>query len=245
MIPSVLTIIKMSELPAGWNKDFPFSALSVKPNQAALAKTYLDRMNPRPKLHLWEWAPFKDETSAKAWGRKMALACATFGATRFYVNCEAEWSGVEGFPRTDNPYANLFECMVSFYLHCPEGCELVYNGFSWARTSDGRKLHDADLIRGFYAWCPMIYGTSPRAVVQGFATKLDKYKGVKRIPMIGVGRIDKDGAVWGHWPETLAAIRRHKPDEVAFFFGNGAKPRYFESHPYHPSLVACAKELAK
>ena len=111
MIPSVLTIIKVSELPKGWREDFPFSALSVKPNQAALARSLLPKGK---ELHLWEWAPFKTPEQGRAWGRRMALECAAHGATRFYVNAEAEWSGVEGFPRTEAPYASMIECMEGY-----------------------------------------------------------------------------------------------------------------------------------
>lgn len=251
---TILTIVKMSELPNGWAEDFPFDALSVKPSQAALARVYVDRINrgrapgKEVELHIWEWCGFTNQDSARAFAERMAKVCNAYGATRFYANAEAEWSGVEKFPRTETPYINMFEFMVKFYLLCHEGCELVYNGFSWSRTGDGRKLHDADLIKGFYAWCPMIYGVTPGDITKGFASKLDKYAmtapNTKRIPMIGVGRIDDRGFVWGHWKATREAIKRHKPDEVAFYFGNGAKSRYFGAHEHHQAVVDCAKELA-
>lgn len=244
----------MSELPEGWESDFPFAALSVKPSQASGAKLALDKINSKRatghkvELHLWEWCDFTNKDTARAFGKKMALACLTYGATRFYANAEAQWAGVEDYAYTAEPYQNMSEFMVMFYLLCPEGCELVYNGFSWARTSDGRKLHDAYMIRGFNGWCPMIYGTSAANIVRGFDVKLAKYStttpNTKRIPMIGVGRIDEQGAVWGYWRETFKAIQRHRCEEVAFFFGNGAKSRYFGSHKDHPALVLCAKELA-
>lgn len=247
---TILTIIKLSELPEFWYKDFPFDALSVKPSIAKQARLLLARVPApaHPELHLWEWFPCRTPNEGTTWGRKMAEACVAHSATRFYVNAEAEWSGVERFARTDDPYETLLAAMTAFYLHAPDGCELFYNGFSWARTSDGRKLHDAAMMRAFAGWCPMIYGTSPGTIVEGFRSKLNKYRkdcpSQIRTAMVGVGRVDREGRRWGFWEPTVRAARAMEADELAFFFGNGARSRYFEDADHHPALVKCAREVA-
>lgn len=242
---SILTIIKLRELPEFWYKDFPFDALSVKPAVAAKARLML----PAGKdLHIWEWVPCKTPAEGRAWGQKMAEACRRHGATRFYVNAEAEWSGVEKFPRTEDPYGTMLAIMEGFYLFAPDGCELLYNGFSWARTSDGRLLHDDAMMRAFHGWAPMCYGTSVDTVTGHILTKTNKYKkgapSLVRSPMVGVGRTDDKGRRWGHWASTLAALRKVNADEVNFFFGNGARNRYFTDESHHPALVNCVKDLA-
>lgn len=241
---SILAIIKLSELPEFWYKNFPFDALSVKPTVAAKARLMLPVGK---ELHIWEWFPCKTPTEGRAWGQKMAEACARHGATRFYINAEAEWSGVEKFERTNDPYNTLLAAMEGFYLFAPDGCQLFYNGFSWGRTSDGRLLHDADLMRAFHGWSPMCYGTSAVTVTGHILNKTNKYvKGAPatiRCPMVGVGRVDDKGQRWGHWTSTLAALKQVRADEVAFFFGNGAKSRYFTDEDHHPALVNCVKDL--
>lgn len=222
----VLAPISTKELPDGWEANFPFYALSVKPFGAAAALALL----PKDKeLHLWEWADFTNKEEARAWGKKMAGYCAKYKAKRFYINCEAEWAGMHGYPWTSEPYQNLVEAVASFILHAPEDTELVYNGFSWSRTDDGRKLHDKDLIKLFDAWCPMIYQKTRRELDETIK-KLDKYKipGQKRIPMFYAGRYEH-GVFNGQKVQDLAdLVAQSKPDEVAWYFGNGSKSRYFE-----------------
>lgn len=231
----ILTPISIDELPSGWQKDFPFAALSVKPYKAAAACALLPA---GVELHLWEWASFKTPEQARDWGAKMGLACAKYGATRFYIDAEAEWSGEENFAPTKEPYRNLAEAVAAFYLACPEGCELAYNGFTWSRTKDNRKLHDRDLIKTFHAWVPMIYGALEDEKF-GFVAKLDKYniEGQLKIPMLYAGRYDKDGKFIGQdWKVQKKLLLAYKPVECAWYFGNGSKSRWAE-------LVGMVKEI--
>lgn len=230
----ILAPITIDELPLGWEKDFPFHALSVKPMKAAAARKLLP---PGVELHLWEWCSFRNQLEARAWGTKMGLACAQHGAKRFYMDAEGEWAGSEGYPITANPYTNLLEAVTSFFLAAPAGTELAYNGYDWSRTSDGRKLLDKDLVKLFHAWVPQIYSalTDKRF---GFAAKLARYDiaGQLRVPMLYAGRYDKGGQFVGQsWKEQKTMIEMHKPPEVAWYFGNGSKSRYKE-------LLAMVKE---
>lgn len=224
----ILAPITIDELPLGWAKDFPFHALSVKPMKAAAAVKLLP---PGVELHLWEWCSFRNQIEARAWGTKMGLECAKYGAKRFYMDAEGEWAGSEGFPITANPYTNLLEAVTAFFLSAPTGTELAYNGYDWSRTSDGRKLLDKDLVKLFHAWVPQIYSALSDKRF-GFAAKLARYDipNQLRVPMLYAGRYDKtSGAFIGNsWKEQKALIEKHKPPEVAWYFGNGSKSRYAE-----------------
>ena len=237
-IRNILAPITVGELQPGWeSQDFPFDALSVKPIKAATARALL----PKSKdLHLWEWFGAKNRFDSRVWGEKMANYCAKFCATRFYINCEAEWSGsAEGFPFVAEPYANLMEAVLAFRAHAPAGTELAYNGFPWNRNSAGQKLHDADLIKTFDQWVPQIY-SALYDKQSGFIAKTDKYKAltsVARVPMLYAGRFGTDGKFIGQdWRDQKALIGISGVREVAWYFGNGSKPRYND-------LVAMVNEL--
>ena len=131
------------------------------------------------------------------------------------------------------------EAVLAFRAHAPTGTELAYNGFTWSRNSAGQKLHDSDLIKCFDQWVPQIYSALYDKNA-GFIAKLDKYKSIstlKRVPMLYAGRFGPDGKFIGQeWKEQKDLIEKSNPDEVAWYFGNGSKPRYAE-------LVVMVNEL--
>jgi hypothetical protein len=62
--------------------------------------------------------------------------------------------------------------------------------------------------------------------------------------MIGVGRIDKSGNIWGFWDlHKRLLLARPEVHGVNWFFGNGAKDQMLKGHPHHAPLVQCAAEL--
>lgn len=266
-----LTVVSIKELPDGWQEDFPFEALSVKPsrrlvfgekdfddagrqlkvsdgwvNQVAEAQRLVP---PGVEVHVWEWFPAKTPAEGKAFGERMGKLCAKHGIKRFKIDAEAEWAGVEGFAKTDAPYATLFEFASQFYLFAPEDCELWFNGFSWAATSDGRKLYDLELLKVFKGRLVMTHGTDAGSLLKSGRSKLSKWPGIPVVMQMGVGRIDSQGAVWGFWPVYKKLLAEYekltgKPlTEVDWYFGNGAKSRYFGDTPNYPALVKCAREL--
>lgn len=254
-----LTVVSIKELPPGWQADFPFEYLSVKPNRKLLpgepavqgvSKGWVDQIAeakrlvpPEVQVHVWEWFPAKNPAEGKAFGERMGKLCARHGIKRFKINAEAEWAGVEGFARTAEPYATLFEFASQFYIFAPEDCELWFNGFSWSATSDGRKLYDVDLLKAFKGRLVMTHGTDPGSLLKSARDKLAKWPTIPVIMQMGVGRRDDQGRVWGFWPTYKRIISEFKFTEVDWYFGNGAKSRYFEDSPEYPALVKCAREL--
>lgn len=269
-----LTVVSLKELPEGWESDFPFEALSVKPYRKLILKErapldetghpmaasggWVDqiaearaRVPKGVEVHAWEWFGARNVAEGKAWGQKYGKLAARHKLRRFKVDAEAEWSGGDGFPETIEPYATLFEAVVQFYLFAPEDCELVFNGFSWSRSSFGHKLYDNDLLRSFTGGrCVMTHGTDEAALLKSGRSKLSSWPGIKVVMQMGVGRRDDKGRVWGFWPVYQQLMREYPKltgtelTEVDWYFGNGARDRYFNDSPDYPALVKCAREVA-
>jgi len=268
-----LTIVSLKELPAGWQQDFPFECLSVKPFRRLLTKEKapLD-MNGHPlavssgwvdqiaeakalvpagvEVHVWEWFGAKNVAEGKAWGQKYGRLATKHSIKRFKIDAEAEWSGGDGFPETKEPYATLLEAVQQFYLYAPEDCELVFNGFSWSRSSFGHKLYDMDLLKLFTGGrCVMTHGTEPQGLLRSGRTKLAAWPGIKVVMQMGVGRKDSTGRIWGFWSVYKRLLAEYKDltkselTEVDWYLGNGAGYRYFTDSPEYPALVKCAREV--
>lgn len=252
----VLTIIDYRELPAGWEtREFPFDALSIKPVMRLVKDGkvgWVDQVGPvkrlLPKgklLYLWEWASFTTPEEARGFGKRMGDLCTAHTIPRFYLNAEAEMYGTGGYKRVENPYGNLIEFLTAFYLNAPEDIELVWNGYSWNRTDTGLKVFDDKLLKSaFDLNCIMCYGVKREDILSSVRKKFAQRRaGPPITPMFGVGRVDKDGDVWGYWDVHKQLLEEFKPPEVHWFFGNGCKSQYEIGHKDHPALVQCAKEL--
>lgn len=252
----VLTVIDYRELPAGWEADFPFDALSIKPT-VRLVKDgkigWVDQIGPVSKLlpkdkqlYLWEWAGFKTPEEATEFGKHIGQLCMAHEIPRFYLDGEIEMYGSGKYKGVVNPYHNLIEFLTSFYLWAPENIELVWNGFSWDRNEFGQKVYDDQLLKlSFDMNCIMCYGVKREDILETTRAKFKKRReGPPISPMFGVGRIDKDdGDIWGFWDTHKKLLEELAPSEVHWFFGNGCKSQYFVGHKDHPALVKCAREL--
>lgn len=240
---TTLTIISTKELPSfSKEKKDPlgfFDEVSIKPQFVTTAfKERLDRLG--VDLALWEWINFTRPGGPAGEGKRLALACIEHGAKRFYANAERDWA--EG----PSPYVGMLAFIQAFRAFAPD-VELFYNGFSWSATSKGVKLHDAALIDQFDGWCPMNYGTDRRTIEKHWVSKNFKYPSVRQIvPMVGVGRVDKDGRIWGFWQDRhgvsglYSLLQKYPVDGVNFYFGNGARPRLLGEHSEHISIVDAA-----
>ena len=202
--------------------------------------------------HAWEYLVFSNEDEARAAGTKMGQRCFKYEIQCFWANAEAGVAGTGTYPRYANPYKNLLAFIRAFRAAAPTYTKLAYNGFSWSRTSQetgARVLHDAIMIKLFDIWSPMNYGTDPRSIEHFWSTKCFKYlKPCPRtpvIPTVGVGRVDKSGAVWGDWEDLRTLLLTTPVDGVNFFFGNGAKAQMLEGNPRHAPLVQAAVQLRK
>jgi hypothetical protein len=247
---STLTIINLKELPSGWQKEFPFDFLSVKPTRKVLGIPVDQIAEAKKKvpagvdIHVWEWFPATTPLEGQRFGERMGKLCLKHNIKRFKINAEAQWAGVDKFPRTADPYHTLLEFVTSFRLFAPDDCELWFNGFSWSRTSDGRKLYDEQLLNLFDGRLVMTHGTNAGALVRSGEAKLAKWPKIPMIMQAGVGRVDAQGATWGFWASYKALIRKVPGmKEIDWFFGNGAQARYFQNSKHYPALVTCAKEV--
>ena len=209
------------------------------------------------EVHGWGWVRARTKAEATLEARAAAAICNALKLDAWYINSEKDWAGVEGAPRTPDPYGCLDTYITEFNAAC-NITRLVYNGFSWSNTSrkaGRRKLHDRDMITRLWGWCPMVYGTNPRVVAAQFPLRVNKYKidetRVTKMAMVGCGRVAKDGAIWGRWVDdkardvkgTKTLLLENHVEWVCFFFGNGARDQLLTGHIWHPPLIQCVREL--
>lgn len=244
---TVLTLIKLSELPEHTPTD-PlgyFDAVSLK--LASWTRSFghrLDRLN--IERHGWDWID-PGGTTPERLGKKHGMACRKWRLATFYVNCEIDWSNSLA------PYDFLTRYIRALRAFAPSNTKIAYNGFSWAKNSRHMLLHDAKLMRMFDIWSPMNYGTSRAVIAKHWDEKVYKYVDLEHLdiyPMVGVGRIDSKGKIWGfwsdgtRWPGLHSLLLNSKGiDGVCFFLGNGAGEQLLLGNKYHPPLVRVADEI--
>lgn len=244
----VLTLISTRELPKHVDKAQAlkvFDAISHKP--AGYPGKLIDAAG--AERWGWEWAPFRTVKEAAVFARRMAEFCVKQRIRVFNLNCESEWAGTEPFHHRHDPSASLREFVRVFRLYAPSDCLLAYNGFSWSRTSDGRTLHTPQIAALFDIWSPMNYTTTVTGLAKHWARKCYLYKRstprLRVLPMVGVGRVAKDGKIWGFWDAlySLFADECANIEGLNFFFGNGARDQLLKGHPAHPALRVCVPAL--
>jgi len=267
--PIILTLISEKELPEPLVKVNPFLSIFKADPRIEYLK-YFSAVNVKfaaydrgfgkviddagCERHAWEYLEMSTPDEAERLARSIGARCTKHRIKVFNVNSEAGWSGTDPYVyvRGGAKYANPYETMKTFLrtlrLCAPTGMKIWYNGWSWQFTSDGRKLHDATLMEQFDAWSPMVYATSPIKLDENWMGRVYKY--VKRIPsqpvipMVGVGRVADNGAVWGFWIKQRELLtQRAGVGGVSFFFGNGAKPQMLQGHSKHPALISCVRDL--
>lgn len=242
----VLTLVKIEELPTGQKDPCSyFDAVSLRADAWTSAfGRRLDLLG--VERQAWQWINWKNLAGGAAeLGKKHGIFCTKNSIALFYANAELDYS------TAPNPYVGMLAYVNAFRAYAPTTTKLAYNGFSWARSSDGKLLHDEALIKKFDVWCPMNYGTSRSVIEKYWDEKNYKYlkTGTAIYPMVGVGRIDKDGDVWGFWSDSanhkgLKSLLRSSPlSGLCFYFGNGAKGHMFSGHAQHPALVDVIEEI--
>jgi hypothetical protein len=242
-----LTIISEAELPGpshDYLKAFDYVNVKLGAYSRGFGKT-IDAMG--ADRHLWEYLVFNSVAKAEAEGKKWGQMCHRHQIKVFHANMEAGVSGTDPYPKYPNPYEAILTFVRAFRAHAPSFTKLWYNGWTWAATSDRRKLHDSSLMKQFDGWNPQIHGTAPSNILDTWDVKAFKYKKtvpeLPSIPMIGVGRVDSEGKRWGFWAAYKKKILDTEIDGVDFYFGNGAKHRMLQTLPHFPALVECVDEL--
>lgn len=244
-----LTIVKETELP---HRDGTLEYLkafdSINAKLGAYSRGFgkvIDAVG--AERHLWEYLEWNNVAKAKEAGEHWGKMCHLHKIKVFHANMEAGTSGTAPYAYYPNPYECAEAFVKAFRAAAPTYTKLWYNGWTWASTSDRRKLHDYALMKQFDAWNPQNHGTSRAPIARYWDSKCFKYKkslpSLLTIPMIGVGRVDSDGAVWGFWDTYKKLLRDTEVDGVDFYFGNGAGPRMLGYLPHFPSLLEAVEEL--
>jgi len=242
MFKQVLTIVKPSEVPDYKCYGY-FDAVSGEVDNYPPVKELDSRGVER---HGWKYLKMLTPSEGRAHGTRMGKACRSLKLHTFYANAELHWSS------GSSPYETLQSFTTAFRAFAPSDTLLAFNGFSWSRNSEGRILHDAALIKQFDIWCPMNYGTDANSIARWWERKNFRYKGIKVYPMVGVGRVDKEGKKWGFWETPQGTGLRQlidkthdRIDGICYFFGNGARQNMIESFDHHPSLIQVTEYLRK
>lgn len=256
----VITSWLESELPSGWARSAKragFDAVSKKvlhgsdpfrPGEAGRVlragdSAGLDR-------HGWGWHYLRDPLEAVEEGQAAGQMSRALGLRAYWVNAEKHWAGVEGQPPTENPPRELQIFADSFRSVAPRVL-LIFNGFSWPRTSDGRPLLTPEALGAFDAFGPMVYGTTRATIAKKYRARSKRASavGVGFAPMVGTGRVDSLGRVWGFAESgpggsgLLDLVREDPPDFLAFWYGAGSADMLTEGSTANPPLATVARAI--
>lgn len=256
----VITSWQEAQLPAGW------AAAASSSGFDAVSKKVMHGADPwRPQearrvlsagdaagldRHGWGWHYLRSPLEALEEGQAAGETSSALGLRAYWVNAEKDWAGVEGAPVTANPPRELKTFVDAFRASAP-GVKLIFNGFSWARTSDGRPLLTPEVLSLFDAFGPMSYGTKRSTIANKYRTRSRRAKtlGLEFAPMVGTGRVDPGGNVWGFaesgpgGPGLLELVREDPPDYLAFWYGAGSRDMLTEGSAANPPLVAVARAV--
>lgn len=234
-----------------------FDALSVKVSDGHRAfqpvraekiiKTFRD-VNPNAEVWGWGWQKCHTEQMAQLEARTASKLCRDHELDLYAADLEIGWSGSKDRgTKYPDPYGNS----IAFAKEFKQGTQakLAANVFTWKTNSWGQKLHDADSMEHFDMWMPMQHGTSRDAIEKHWMRKNYVYPGMVIAPQIGVGRVDKNGKVWGFW-HTRGQVEgyrdllyRTRPQWVGFYLGYGGGERLIKDSKHYPSVASCVDEL--
>ena len=257
----VLTSWKENQLPPGWAKDAKragFHAVSKKvaqggelwrPGEAESVFRQADAAG--LKRHGWGWHFIRSPAEAIAEGQGAAQIAKDYGLRAYWVNAEKPWAGVEGEPETENPPRELSTFVDAFRGTAP-GVELIFNGFSWSKTSDGRPLLTPEVLAKFDAFGPMNYGTSRKTIANKYKARSARARelGIGFAPMHGTGRMDAGGQVWGFVesgpdaPGLVDLVKADPPRYLAFWYGAGSREMLTGGSAANPPLSILARRIS-
>jgi hypothetical protein len=183
---------------------------------------------------------------ARLEGEAAGRLCERHGVQVYWCNAEKHWAGVAGEPRTADPPGAML-AFVAGFRQCAPTTLLYFNGFSWAKTSDGRPLCTDQVLAAFDGFAPMVYGTTRRTIAKKWRRRYPRLRRTalaQFAPMVGTGRIGKHGETWGfhedsRWgsPGLLRLNSEQRADWIAFFYDAGADGMLLEGNRRNPPLV--------
>ena len=202
------------------------------------------------RRHGWGWHFLRSPEEATSEGAGAAQIARDYALDAYWVNAEKPWAGVAGEPETPNPPRELSLFVDAFRREAP-GVKLIFNGFSWLRTSDGRPLLTPEVLSKFDAFGPMNYGTTRTTVANKYQKRAARARalGIGYAPMHGTGRVSPSGAVWGFADSgpsgsgLIDLVAADPPDYLAFWYGEGSREMLTQGSSANPSLSQLAGEL--
>jgi len=228
-----------------------FDAVSVR------MRTWVERQRAKKLLdlasahgcerHGWNYAYLDTVASARREARKAAGYCKHYRLSGWWLNCERHWHEAKDVPEHT---AIAFE---EEFRACAPGVQLFFNGF-WAdqtsRERGSRPAATKRLVSRFDAWAPMIYGTRRTTISRSWRSRVPRWRpdlpSLDVAPMVGVGRVDPNGAVWGysHGSGGLTElVKLTRPQWLAFYYGNGACGAITRGNIHHEALCSLVPRL--
>jgi hypothetical protein len=190
----------------------------------------------------WGYHYLRTSAAAVEEARAAAEAALAHKVAIYWVDAEKEWAGVEGEPRTTNPPAAALAFLAEFRRLAP-GVRLVWASYSFPRTSaktGGRPLTTDEVLKACDASAPQCYGTDRQTIRDKVADRAKRAErlGVPFWPIIGSGRIDAQGRVWGWTVDVLAWLKSgtHRIGRVCVWYGAGSAPMLTEKNKVNPPL---------
>ena len=233
----VLTVWREKYLPAGWPElaksgDFGAVSMKVVDGTSAFQPTEAARVLEQARAaglraFGWGWHNLRDPQEALAEAARAATEIKRYGLEAYSVNAEKNWAGTEDAPKTANP-TQAMAVFVDELRRLAPGVELIFNGYSGEKTSDGRPLLTEELLAKFDAFGPMNYGTKRSTIANKYRTRSARARGAggEFAPMHGTGRVASNGAVWGFNTGSdglLELVREDPPKYLAFWYGPGSE----------------------
>jgi hypothetical protein len=256
---SVLTVWRLEYMEDGWESTLEaFDAVSVKildghrVFRAKSAEAILDAASVSGcSLHGWGYHYCRNIEEAEREGKSAAKMANKLGLHSYWMNVEKHWGGTSGQPHTEDPPAAAIAFVTAFKQH--SHAKLFFNGFSWRHTSKDaglRPLCTEEVIEAFDAFGPMCYGTTRKTIARKWRGRSRRVPdGVSWAPMVGTGRVDHRGNVWGFaddgggHPGIITLNKECPADIVAFFYGGGCQGMLTKGNDHNPPLPEVAEML--
>ena len=233
--PGWAKVLRNAGMALNWKVMDGTSALRAADTAAILAEARAAGV----PVEGWGYHYLRTPAEAAAEGTAAGLLAVKLGLKAYWCDAEKEWAGTEGAPRTANPEAAALAFIRAFRAAAPN-VALVWNSYSYPKTSDGRPLTTDAVLRAVDAWSVQTYGTRRKTVADKTAERAKRAAnvGVPFWPLYGTGRRDAQGQQWG-WNQDIPHFKKmYQLPRVGHFYGAGSLGMLQTGHAGSPSIVS-------